>query len=253
MKYHPKNIIITGASSGLGKALAIEYADKDTNLFLIGRNQARLCIVANKCRSKGANVFYNVLNVKNRNKVKEWIEKIDKQYTIDLLIANAGISGGTSKGNEEEKQIYDIFDTNIYGVLNAITPVIPIMKQQKFGQIAIISSMASFRGMPSAPSYSSTKACIRNYGEALYCDLKKYNINVSTVCPGFIKTPLTEKNNFIMPFKIDSERAAIIIKNGLEKKKKIIIFPKLLYYLMKFVNCLPFGLNDFVFSKLPKK
>ena len=253
-KNNIKNIIITGASSGLGKALAIEYANKDTTLFLTGRNQSRLCITANACIKKGAKVFYKPINIKDREKLKNWINDINNDYRIDLVIANCGISGGTSKQNiENSEQVYDIFDTNIYGVLNTILPVINIMKKQKSGNIAIISSMASFLPLPSSPSYSATKVCIRYFGESLYNNLKNDNIHVSIICPGFIKTPLTDRNNFKMPFLMEVEKASKIIKNGIEKNKKLIIFPKIMYFLSKLIDILPNFIKDFILSKLPKK
>jgi short-subunit dehydrogenase len=251
MKY--KNILITGASSGMGRELAIEYSKICENLFITGRDIERLSEVFEKCQ-KNCNVLYKSLDIRNKEETKEWIDYILNKYkTIDLVIANAGVSGGTSKGSEEEEQIYEIFETNINGVLNTIVPIIPSMKKNKNGQICLISSMASFRGMPSAPSYSSTKACIRIFGEALYNDLKKYNVSVTTICPGFIKTPLTDKNNFKMPFLMDVEKAVKKIINGIEKKKKIVIFPKIIYYIIKFIDFLPFGLNDFIFRLMPKK
>lgn len=249
----PKTILITGASSGLGKALAIEYATENTTLFLTGRDENRLLEVVNICKKKQAKVFYKALDIKNKNECDTWFGSFINEYNFDLIIANAGISAGTAGGIENETQIYDIFNTNIFGVLNTITPFIEKMKQQKSGQIAIISSMASFRGMPSAPSYSATKACVRLYAEALNGYLQKYNINVCTVCPGFIKTPLTDKNNFKMPFLMTSEKAVTIIKIQLLKRKKIIIFPKIIYYVIKIIDSLPFGLNDYFFNKLPKK
>lgn len=252
MKY--ENILITGASSGLGRQLAIEYAKECVNLFIIGRNIEHLQETFNECVKYGCNVFVKSIDVRNKKEMEDYIEEvIDKHKSIDLVIANAGVSGGTSKGDEESKQIYEIFDTNIAGVLNTIVPIIPSMKKNRKGKIVLISSMASFRGMPSAPSYSASKGCVRILGEALYNDLKRYNIKVSTVCPGFIRTPLTDKNQFKMPFIMNVEKASLKIKNGIEKEKKIIIFPKIIYFLIKFVDLLPFGLNDWIFRILPKK
>lgn len=251
MKY--KNILITGASSGIGRQLAIEYSKKCENLFITGRNTERLCETARICEIN-CNVIFKSIDIRNKEEIKNWIEEILKEYkNVDLVIANAGISGGTSKGCEEEKQIYEIFETNINGVLNTIIPIIPSMKKNKSGQICLISSMASFRGMPSAPSYSASKGCIRIFGEALYNDLIKYNITLTTICPGFIKTPLTDKNNFKMPFLMNVEKATNKIIKGITKKKKIVIFPKIIYYAIKLIDVLPFGLNDLIFRLMPGK
>lgn len=251
MKY--ENVLITGASSGLGRQLAIEYSKECKNLFVSGRDIKQLEETVKMC-NVSCNVVIKSIDVRDKEEMKNWINDIlEKHKNIDLVVANAGVSGGTSKGAEEEKQIYEIFETNINGVLNTIIPIIPAMKRNRGGQICLISSMASFKGMPSAPSYSATKSCIRVFGEALYNDLKKYNISITTICPGFIKTPLTDKNNFKMPFLMDVQTATKKIIHGIDKKKKFVIFPKIMYYAIKFIDFLPFGLNDWIFRIMPKK
>ena len=127
------------------------------------------------------------------------------------------------------------------------------MKKRNKGQIAVMSSMAGFRGMASAPYYSSTKNCVRALGEALRGDLYKYNIKVSVICPGFIKTPLTDLNKFPMPFLMSAEKAVKIIINKVNKNKGLIVFPLIIYFSIKLMNCLPFFISDFIFKKLPKK
>ena len=150
---NPKNILITGASSGIGKALAIKYAkNSEVNLFLTGRNLERLEEVKKICQSLKANVFSKIIDVCNENEMKNWIEEIEQNYELDLVIASAGISAGTSSGTESCKQIKEIFAINLNGVLNTINPAISKMKERQNGQIAIISSLAGFRGLPSSPS-----------------------------------------------------------------------------------------------------
>lgn len=246
-----KTIFITGASSGLGKSLAIEYAKPNITLFLTGRDKNRLLETVVLCEEKGAHVLFNNIDVKNKDELKKWILNCDSLKNIDLVIANAGISAGTSCGIDEK--VYDIFETNIFGVLNTIEPIIPNMIKRKNGQIALISSMSSFIGMASCPAYSASKACISSYGEGLRGYLKQYNINISIVCPGFIKTPLTDKNNFYMPFLMNVETASKKIIKGLEKNKGLIVFPKSIYFFLKIVRFLPFSLTNFIISKLPKK
>lgn len=245
------NILITGASSGLGREIAIEYSNSKNNLFLLARNIEKLQQVKEECEMRGANVYIESIDVKDKNSMKKIIEKFSVNF--DIVFANAGISGGTAGGFESEDSTYNIFETNIFGVLNTIEPIIPNMINRHSGRIVIISSLASFRGLPTAPAYSASKACIRYYGEALNNYLKQYNIQVNIVCPGFIKTPLTDKNNFPMPFMMNTKNAVEKIKQGLDKNKKFIIFPKTLYFLMLILNYLPFGLDDYIFSKLPKK
>jgi short-subunit dehydrogenase len=245
------NILITGASSGIGKELATVYANKGVSLYLVARNMERLLEIEKICKNKGANVVVKSLDVTNKIEIKDWINTLDVDF--DIVFANAGVSGGTSNGFEDDEKLYQILETNIFGVVNTITPIVPKMIKRRNGRIVIISSMASFRGLATQPAYSASKACVRYYGESLNNSLKKYGINVNVVCPGFIKTPLTDKNHFYMPFIINTNEAVKKIQHGIRRNKKIIIFPKILYYAIKFLSSLPFGLDDFIYSKLPEK
>ncbi len=253
-----KSILITGASSGIGRQLAIEYANKDTTLFLAARNKERLLETSKICTEKGSKVITKDLDITNKEELKKWILACDKIKNIDLVIANAGISAGTSscdytKNSDKNNQVYKIYNTNIFGVLNTIEPLIPEMIKRKSGQIVLMSSMSSFIGMSSCPAYSSSKACITSYGEALRGYLKQHNIGVSIICPGFIKTPLTDKNNFKMPLLMSVEKAAKKMKIKISKNKGMIAFPITIYILLKIVRFLPFSITNLIFSKLPKK
>jgi len=250
-----KTILITGATSGIGRALAIHYANKDTVLALSGRSESRLDDVSKICKSKGAVVISKIIDVKDQSKMKIWIEQVDAENEIDLIIANAGISAGTgdNQSSESEEQIRDIFDTNLYGVLNTINPMIPTMKSRKLGQIAIISSLASFRGFPSAPAYCASKAAVRIYGESLRAQLKSHNIGVSVICPGFIKSGITDKNKFKMPFLMDAEKAAVIISNNLSKNKGRISFPFIMFFSAWILSVLPDFLSSYITMKSPSK
>ena len=248
-----KNIVITGATSGIGFALAKSYAKENINLFLCGRNNHKLQEIKNIRQKLQANVETKILDVSDENEAKNWILEISKNHTIDLVIANAGISAGTEGGTESFEQVQKIFKTNIDGVLNIIHPVIEIMKEQKSGQIALMSSLAGFRGLPSSPAYSASKSCVRVYGEALRGNLDKFNIKVNVICPGYIKTPMTAVNNFPMPFLLEVEDAVKIIKNGLAKNKSRIAFPFPLYFVVWFATLLSNKITDPIFRKLPGK
>jgi len=246
-------ILITGASSGIGRALALQYAQANIHLLLTGRNKKRLEQVVTLCTLKGARVESKIVDIRHRDDVKNWLTKCYKKSPIDLIFANAGVSGGTADGKESEEQIYNIFDTNIYGVLHTIEPLIPLMIKRKKGYIALISSMASLQPMPSSPAYSATKVCVRYYGHSLRNYLKQFGISVSVICPGFIKTPLTDMNNFKMPFLMSAEKAANIIQKGINKKKGTIAFPMVLFLLLRGLNLLPGFLRDFILRKIPGK
>lgn len=251
----PKSILITGASSGIGAALAEYYAAPDVKLYISGRNEERLKLVLEKCKSKGALVDCKVLDVTSKHKMEEWITKSDEKSALDLVIANAGISGGTGgyDHNEPDKQVREIFEINLFGVLNTVGPALLSMKKRSFGQIALMSSLASFGSWPSAPAYAAAKNAVRVYGESLRGSLLNTNISINVVCPGFIKTPLTDSNNFKMPFIMSADKAASIIARGLEKDKARIAFPSQMYVLAGFYGMLPPEVVLKMGSVFPKK
>ena len=250
---NPKNILISGAGSGIGRALAVSYCAPDVNLFLCGRNLEKLQATKKLCEDLNAKVFLEVLDVVDKAATKNWIEKIEENFALDLIIANAGISAGTSGGAESFDQIKKIFNTNLDGVLNLIHPAIDKMRSRKKGQIAIISSLAGFRGLPSSPAYSASKAAVRVYGEALRGNLEKFGIEVNVVCPGYIKTPMTAVNKFPMPFLMSAEKCAGLIQSGLKKNKSRISFPFPLFFVVWLSALLSNKITDPIFAKLPAK
>lgn len=250
---NPRNILITGASSGIGRALAISYSKPNVNLFLCGRNLEKLQETKKLCEALKANVLLEVLDVCDEIDCKNWIEKIEANFALDLVIANAGISAGTAGGPESFKQIKEIFATNLDGVLNITHPAAEKMKVRKKGQIAIVSSLAGFRGLPSSPAYSGSKAAVRVYGEALRGNLAKLGVEVNVICPGYIKTPMTDVNEFPMPFLMSPEKCAAIVKRGLEQNKSRIAFPFPLYFVVWLSALLSPKITDPIFAKLPGK
>ena len=250
---NPQNILITGASSGIGKALAIAYSKPNVNLFLCARNKEKLFATKKLCEELKANVYCEILDVKNEEATKNYIAKIEETHQLDLIIANAGISAGTADGTESFAQVQEIFATNLHGVLNTIHPAIEKMKLRKRGQIAIISSLAGFRGLPSSPAYSASKSAVRVYAESLRGNLANFGIEVNAICPGYIKTPMTDINEFPMPFLMSAEKCAKIIKRGLEKNKSRIAFPFALYFVVWLAALLSTKITDPIFAKLPGK
>lgn len=246
-------ILITGATSGLGRALALHYAVPGRTLLLTGRNELRLKEIALSCEEKGAKIVGLPMDVTDAHALRSWLLGEWQKQPIDLVIANAGISAGTGFGGEDEAQARQIFATNVNGVLNTILPLLPMMKQRGNGQIAIISSLAGLRGMPSAPAYSASKAAVRAYGEGLRGELKPHGVKVNVVCPGFIKTPMTDVNPYPMPFLMSAAKAAGIIAAGLEKNKARIAFPLPMYLGLWLLSLLPLALTDRLFSMLPGK
>ncbi len=250
----PRSIVITGASSGIGEALAEAYAAPGVTLWLSGRNRRRLADVAARCRDAGATVHADTVDVTDRAAMRAWISRIGALSGLDLIIANAGISGGGSGiGDEDEEQVRDIFAVNMAGVLNTVLPALPLMAARDGGQIAIMSSMAGFRGMPSAPAYAASKAAVLSYGDGLRGELRGSGIDVSVICPGFVKSRITDANDFPMPFFMPAEKAARIIQRGLQRRHARIAFPRRMRAIMWLLAALPAGLSDAILSKAPRK
>lgn len=249
----PHNILITGASSGLGAALAQHYAAPGITLHLQGRNAARLEAIAHACQNLGANAHPITLDVADREKMEQWLIQADTISPIDLIIANAGISAGTGGGGESGPQLRAIFTTNIDGVVNTVEPLLKALCSRRRGQVAIISSLAGIRGLPGCPAYSASKACVRFWAEGLRGWLSSSGVEVNVVCPGYIKTPMTDVNDFPMPMMMSPEKAAAIIARGLAKNRSRIAFPLPLYVPLWLLSCLSPRLTDGFFSRLPAK
>lgn len=249
-----ENILITGASSGIGEALAIHYARKGAkNLFLCGRSAERLENVAAECRRAGTTVHTAILDVANREKTAAWLKKCEKTAPLNLIFANAGVS----TGEETAENIYNTFNTNIFGVLNTITPGIEIYQRRKNTQgpriIAVTASIAGYHGLAGCPSYSASKACVKAYGEAMRIRLAPEGIRLNVICPGFVRSRITDKNTCPMPFFMEAENAAEIIAAGIEKNTGLIAFPWPMRLAAWFGSILPNALSSFLYAKLPYK
>ncbi|HEY1097125.1 MAG TPA: SDR family NAD(P)-dependent oxidoreductase [Alphaproteobacteria bacterium] len=250
---NPQNIVITGASSGLGAALANLYAMQGVTLGLLGRHAERLENVANQCRAQGANVVIGAIDVTDTELMTSWLNAFDDLHPIDLCIANAGISAGTGGGEETLNQVKKIFQANVDGSLNTIHPVLDRMQKRNQGQVAIISSMAGWVGLPGAPAYGASKGAMRIYGQALRGLYRDKNIAINVVCPGFIKTPMTDVNPFPMPFMLTPFEAASIIRNDLMKNKGMIAFPWQKFIIVRLLSMLPDAIVTWFGRRLPAK
>ena len=220
------SIVITGASSGIGEALALDYAAPWIALALSGRDAARLQAVAEACRAKGATVDAEQIDVVDKEALAAWLTRFDESHPVDLLIANAGIS--IDKGNSSIDDFSIIRKTmavNVDGVFNTVEPLLGRMTARGRGQIAVVSSLAGFIGLPYSASYNASKAAVRVWGESLRYVLKKNGIGVSVICPGFVVTRLTANAPFPMPFLMSAARASAIIRGGLARNKPRIAFP----------------------------
>jgi short-subunit dehydrogenase len=255
----PRSILITGASSGIGEALAVHYARPGATLALTGTDAARLDAVAQRCRNAGAAVLPRTVDVADADAMAGFVAEADTAAPLDLVIANAGISAGTGDDHEGYDQTRRIMRVNVDGVFNTILPAVarllarPKPADRPRGQVAIMSSLASFRGFPGAPAYCASKAAVRIWGEALRGDLWAEGIEVAVICPGYVRSRMTAGNRFRMPLLMDSERAAHIVAKGLARNRGRIAFPWRLHALLQFVTWLPIGWTERLTRRLPRK
>lgn len=248
----PTHIVITGASRGIGAALAKAYSKKDVHLSLFGRKLSELEIIAKACRELKADVSIYTIDVTQIDLLQKTLIDIDAEKPVDLVIANAGITHYLTADNHLESWLHTktVFDVNVMGALSTLSPLIPKMCQRKQGQIALISSMAAYYGLPVCPAYSASKSAIKTYGEALRGLLSKEKIKVSVIFPGFVQSNMSDQFLCNKPFLMTADKAAHIIKSGLEKNKARITFPFLLGIGMKFLSILPCFISDFILLRL---
>ncbi len=242
MKFENKTILITGASSGIGKALALKLAEKKIKLALVAR---RLELIE-EISDKYANVISVKCDVSKKDEVKYAYKKIIEKFgKIDLAILNAGYSVRMRVEEYDSKLAEQIFGANIFGIIYWVEQLIPDFIKNKQGIIVGVSSIADSKGYSKSGFYSASKAAATIYLEGLASELRKYNVKVLTVRPGFVKTPMTDKNEFDMPLIMPPEKAANIILNGIKKEKRMIQFPLPLVCLTKLIPLIP----NWIFEK----
>ncbi len=245
-RFQPASILISGASSGIGEALALAYSRPGRHLALIGRDRARLDIVAGKCLGLGAAIAAAAISVTDRQSTEDWIGQIDDRDPLDLVIANAGIAG--IGDGELGADIREVFDVNVLGVFNTIEPALKRLRLRQRGQIGIMSSLAAFRGGLGDVGYGASKAAVKLYGEGLRIRLRHENIWVSVICPGYVRSRMTACNDYPMPFLMEAERAAKIITKGLAKNRPLIAFPWRAHTIAWFARALPASVGDMIFN-----
>ena len=236
---NPKSILITGASSGIGEGLALSYAAPGATLALSGRDRKRLTAVAKACRAKGARVFPKLLDIRNAKPVAAWVRAADRKAPLDLVIANAGV--GLQRDDFKTMLEAATFTNavNVIGVFNTIHPALDLMEKRGRGQVAIMASLAGLLALPSSPVYSASKHAVRAYGEALRPLYARKGIEINVICPGWVRSRLTERNRYPMPFFMETGKAVRVIRKGLERNTCRIAFPWPLAAMVRFMNALP--------------
>ena len=250
MSENQKKIWITGASSGIGKALAEKFASEGWKVAASARRKEILDKM-----SSHENIFSYPLDVTNQDQINISFKKIIEDFKgLDLCVFSSGTYDPKLEQEINVKQNKFVMETNFFGVLYCINAVENYFKNKKNGHISIVSSVAAYRGLPNSSGYGPSKAALTNLTESLYFDFKKHNVRISLVSPGFIKTPLTDKNEFPMPFIKSPEFAAEKMFNGLTKSKAFEIhFPKALTILLKIFRVLPYKIYLFLIDKGVKR
>lgn len=252
------NIVITGASNGLGRALALEYAAPGIVLGLIGRDDERLESVARECRARGASTRVGRVDVRDATAMADWLCAFDDFAPIDLLISNAGVASTLASASDWEglERTATIVNTNFFGVVHCVLPVIERMRMRRSGQIAMISSLAAFRGMAISPAYCASKSAVRAYADSVRPLLVREGIAVSLVFPGFVRTAMSDVFPGDKPFMWSAERAARYIRRKVDKRRAEIAFPMVLAVGMRLLSILPARVADAILdglSYLPRK
>ena len=246
-----KIIWITGASSGIGKALAIKFAEKGWIVAASARRENLL----EDLNKFNPNIYSFPLDVTEIENCKLIANKIIEKFGgIDICVFGTGMHDPKSEKRFNLNKIREIMEVNYFGTMNSINSIYEYFSKKKNGQISIISSVAGYRGLPAAGAYCASKAALTSYAESLNFDMRMKNVRVSLISPGFIKTPMTDQNDFPMPMIKSPEFAANEIFKGLTEKKSFEIhFPKAFTYFLKFLQILPSSINFKLVSKGMKK
>ena len=245
-----KTIWITGGSTGIGRALAIKFASKGWNVAV----SARRVELLNELSNTYENISAFPLNVTDKSKCIEVFNEIKNKFeNIDICFFSTGTWNPKKEKEIDVEQMEDVFKVNFFGTVNSIKAVEEYFRNKKSGIITIVSSIAGYRGLPNSTGYGPSKSALNNLAESLYFDFKRYNVRVCLVSPGFIKTPMTDKNDFKMPFLKTPEYAADQIYNGLINKNVFEIhFPKALTLTLKFLSFLPSKIYFKIVSRMTK-
>ncbi len=250
MSINQKKIWITGASSGIGKAVAEKFASEGWRVAVSARRKEILENMA-----KNQNIFSFPLDITDQEQINNIFKNILNDFgSLDLCL----FSSGTYEPKDEQKidpeKIRNVINVNFLGVIDCVKAVEEYFKNKKSGHISIVSSIAGYRGLPNSSGYGPSKAALTNFCESIYFDFKKFGVRVSVISPGFIKTPLTEKNEFPMPFLKTVDYAADKVFKGLVKTNAFEIhFPKGLTLTLKFLRILPYKIYLFLVDKLVKR
>ncbi len=242
-----QRILITGASQGIGRALAIFYAERGGYVLLAARNEKALSELSSELQAKGHSCDYTVCDVASMDAMQAAVNfMVNKAGGIDIAILNAGVGGHHRFDVSNSESVKTIFAVNIFGLIHGFDAIVPVMMKQGYGKIAGVSSLADARGFPGSGPYCASKAAATHLLEAARLELKAYGIDVITIRPGFVRTNMTAKNTFHMPLLMDPPRSADIIARGIDKGKKRIYFPMPMAVVSGIAKALPDAIYEFI-------
>ena len=244
---------VTGAGKGIGKAAALELAGRGWTVAASARTNSDLVALGEEATMAGGTVVPFALDVTKRTAVSHAVGLIEDKFGgIDLALLNAGTYVRFGVEDFTAEAFGRQMDINVMGTVNCLDPVLGRMRQRNSGHIAVVSSLTAYRGLPYASAYGASKAALTNMCEAIKPELDALGIQMTVIHPGFVKTPLTDQNEFAMPFLMEAEEAARRIVDGLERGTFEIAFPRRLAFLLKVARCLPYGLYFAMTRRLVK-
>jgi short-subunit dehydrogenase len=245
---HPSIILITGATGGIGAALARGYAQPGRTLILHGRNASRLASLTRECELRGAQVHNLTFDLRDATAAISILRCLSREHAIDLAIVSTGVSQAICEGfaAEEWDVAKTILAVNLDGAIATVAGVLPAMRRRGFGQIVLVSSLAAYFGLPITPAYCASKAALKVYGEAMRGWLASQGVAVNVVLPGFVHTQMSDGFPGAKPFLMSPERAATLIRRGLEHNRGRIAFPRRLALAMWFLSVLPAALSQWM-------
>lgn len=244
-------VLITGGTSGIGFALVEQYLNHGYRVIFTGRNKEKVAETVKYFSQYPNFILGQVVDVRNMSEMNTFIQYVAKNYGLDIVIANAGIASNFIKQVSLAEMANIIFSTNVNGVFNTIHPSIEVMMRKGEGQIAIVSSLASYFGLTNSPYYASSKAAIRVLAEGVSPLLKQHNIILSTIIPGLVESKMVKQSSFKkLPLLMSAEQASKIIFQGIKKQKRTIIFPKRMFALTYGLSLLPLTLREFIINKM---
>lgn len=246
-------IVISGASRGIGAALALRLAGPGAALALIGRDEVELGRVAEACRTRGASAVELAVDIRDRDALRERLFAFDNRYPVDLVLANAGVALPAGDDEALESGSYGEIEVNLVGALNTILPFVPLMRARRRGQLALVSSLAALAPLPDSPGYSGSKAALLVYGLALRERLRAAGIRVNVICPGYVETDMGSRYQGWRPLLMSADAAAERILRGLERNQPVVAFPRSLALVARLSTLVPepirrLGLSGFRFS-----